>query len=363
MTQLAKRVQSLDLMRGVIMLLLAAESCRLYEALHQQFPNNQLIVQFFHHPWHGLRFWDLVQPAFMFMAGSALYLSYNKNLQKGISWRANLPKVLWRCFRLFLCGVGLHCVYAGALVWELWNVLTQLAFTTLLAYLIIRLSGKAQLLISLALLLITEVLYRYTNQAGFDQPFVDSHNFGNYVDLLLMQKINSGGWVAMNALPTAAHTIWGVLAGKVLLNTDQEKSKMAALFIAGITSLLIGYTLDFTDFTPIIKRISTSSFVFASGGWVALILLAIYWLTDIKGYNRYAWICTVVGMNAIFIYLFFETVGMQWFNGFVHIFVGGVLIGIGTPSGITDIISAAATLLAEWGLCYWLYQRKIFFKL
>jgi predicted acyltransferase len=42
-----------------------------------------LIDQFFHHPWHGLRFWDLVQPAFMFMAGAAMYISYSRKLEKG----------------------------------------------------------------------------------------------------------------------------------------------------------------------------------------------------------------------------------------------------------------------------------------
>ena len=31
-------------------------------------------------------------------------------------------------------------------------------------------------------------------------------------------KINPSGWVAINALPTAARTIWGVLAGKLLMS-------------------------------------------------------------------------------------------------------------------------------------------------
>jgi len=363
MEQTVKRVQSLDIMRGIIMILLAAESCRLYDSLHHALPDNRLLMQFFHHHWHGLHFWDLVQPAFMFMAGAALYLSYNKNLQKGISWQANLSKVSWRCLRLMLCGVGLHCVYAGALVWELWNVLTQLAFTTMVAYLIIRLSGKAQLLISILLLVLTEVLYRTIHIPGFEQPFVDGHNFGNYMDMMLMGKINSDGWVAINAIPTAAHTIWGVLAGKLLISKLPQRRKMSILFIAGVLCLIIGFALDLSHITPIIKRISTSAFVFASGGWVILILLGIYWLTDIKAYNRYAWICTVVGMNAIFIYLFFETVGAQWFNGFIHIFIGQPAMAMGLNTALANIMSALAALVAEWYLCYWLYKNKIFFKL
>lgn len=362
----SKRVQSLDLMRGLIMILLAAESCRLYVSLNDLWPAglaNRMIQQFFHHPWHGLHFWDLVQPAFMFMAGAALYLSYAKNLARGISWSANLKKIAGRCFKLLLCGVGLHCVYAGELVWELWNVLSQLAFTILLAYLIINLSTQKQLLISFGLLLLTEVCYRFTAIPGFDQPFVDGHNFGNYMDLVLMGKINSDGWVAINAIPTAAHTIWGVLAGKLLMSAKPIKAKLFTLFITGLVGLVFGYLLDMTAVTPIIKRISTSSFVLTSGGWVLWILLGIYWLTDVKQYNRYAWICTVVGMNAIFIYLFFETIGMQWFNGFFAIFVGQPLAAIGLPEAFAAVINALVVLFAEWYLCYWLYKQKVFFKL
>ena len=82
-----------------------------------------------------------------------------------------------------------------------------------------------QILISIGLLVLTEILYRFTNVPGFDQAFVDQHNFGNYMDLLLMNKINAGGWVAINCLPTAAHTIWGALAGKLLLSDAHGAGK------------------------------------------------------------------------------------------------------------------------------------------
>lgn len=357
------RVQSLDIMRGLVMLLLAAESCHLYASLEKVNPDNLLIQQFFHHPWHGLRFWDLVQPAFMLMAGSALYLSYSKNLLRGISWANNLNKILWRCFKLLLCGVALHCVYAGILVWELWNVLSQLAFTILFAYLIINLSVTKQLVISFALLLLTEVLYRYASIPSFDQPFVQGKNFGAYVDLLLMGKINSDGWVAINAIPTTAHTIWGVLVGKLLMSAKPLKIKLLTLFTAGLIGLFLGFLLDGLNITPIIKRISTSSFVLASGGWILLLLLGVYWLTDIKKYNRYAWLFTVIGMNAIFIYLFFETVGVQWLNGCINIFVGDPAAALGMPLSLAAVLNAIVTLFVEWCLCYWLYKRKIFFKL
>ncbi len=363
----AGRLLSLDVMRGMVMILLCAESCAVYVALKNlelAAPAAYFVDQFFHHPWHGLRFWDLVQPAFMFMAGAALYISYSRKLEKGTSWAGNFNHILLRSFKLLLCGVALHCVYAGKPVWELWNVLTQLAFTTLVAYLIINRSSAWQITFSIGLLLLTECLYRYILIPGFDQPFVESHNFGAYADMLLMGKINSDGWVAINMIPTAAHTIWGVLAGKLLISNNTSAYKIKALLLAGIIGISIGFALDLSGVTPIIKRISTSSFVFASGGWVLIMLSIAYWLVDVKQYVRYVWIFSVIGMNAIFIYLFFETVGVQWLNGVVSVFTGDMLHTLfGIPVNISALLSAVVTWFAEWSLCYWLYKHKIFFKL
>jgi predicted acyltransferase len=360
------RLLSLDVMRGIIMILLAAESCWVYKSLsrfHLGTLGDNLVQQFFHHPWHGLRFWDLVQPAFMTMAGVALYISYYQKKQRGISWQRNFKHVAIRCVQLFLFGTGIHCVVAGKLVWELWNVLTQLSVTTLIAYCIIRTSYSFQLIFSIILLLLTEILYRFVSIPGYDQPFVIHHNFGTWMDIILMGKINPDGWVAINFIPTAAHTIWGALAGKLLIISSPAGKKIKQLVLAGAIGLLIGFGLDIMNITPIIKRISTSSFVLVSGGFVMWMLAALYWITDVKKVSKYAWIFVIVGMNSLFIYLFFETVGHLWFNNFVGIFVKGFIGMMGVPENILAVIAAFVTLFAEWYLCYWLYKRKIFFKL
>ncbi|TDQ76345.1 acyltransferase family protein [Sphingobacterium yanglingense] len=361
------RLISLDIMRGLIMILLCGESCLLYQRIKDLGPDSGIsgfIDQFFHHPWHGLHFWDLVQPAFMFIAGVAMYISYHSKKSKGSTWKANLGHILFRCLKLLLCGLALHCIYNGKVVFELWNVLSQLAFTTFVAYLIIERSSVWQFIFSIGLLLLTEGLYRMVLQPGFEQPFESGKNFGAYMDTLLMGKINSDGWVAINCIPTAAHTIWGVLIGKLLVSKRSKYRKLAIMCLAGVAALIVGFGLDSSGLTPIIKRISTSSFVFASIGWVLLITAAVYWLADIKSYNRYAWICTVVGMNSIFIYLFFETVGLQWLNKTVAIFTGDMLHRLfSTPWDAAAIISSVSALFLQWALCYWLFKRKIFFKL
>ncbi|MCF1714114.1 DUF5009 domain-containing protein [Flavihumibacter sp. RY-1] len=350
-----KRLLSLDVMRGLIMILLAAESTSLYSRLDKAAAGTWLqrvTEQFFHHDWHGLRFWDLIQPGFMTMAGSAMFLSFYFKQQKGITWKDNLPHILSRCLKLFLFGTALHCVYSGKLVWELWNVLTQLAFTTLIAYLIIRKSYLFQLIVSFGLILLSEVLYRTVLVGEFNQPFVMGKNFGSYTDMLVMGKINSGGWVFVNFIPTSAHTIWGVLAGKLFVDQRfQAGQKLRYLVGSGTVLLLVGYAADLGGLSPIIKRICTGSFVLVSGGWILLFMAFLYWLTDIRQANRYAWIFSVVGMNAIFIYLFFETVGHQWLNGVVAIFVQ------------QPVLASLVTLFILWYLCFFLYKKKVFFKL
>jgi predicted acyltransferase len=362
----ANRLISLDVMRGLIMILLAGESCLVYEnlhALHLGGAADGFINQFFHDPWHGLHFWDCVQPAFMLMAGAAMYISYNSKRAKGITWQQNFKHIALRSVKLFLLGTGLHCVYAGKLVFELWNVLTQLSFTTIIAYLIINRSFWFQLSFSIALLVITDVLYRNILMPGFDRPYTEFHNFGAYMDTVLMGKINTDGWVAINIIPTAAHTIWGVLAGKLLISKEPPYKKIQYLVIAGIVSLALGFGLDIAHITPIIKRISTSSFVLASGGWVLLLLAFLYWLIDIKHVNKYAWICIVVGVNSIFIYLFFETAGAQWFNNAIGIFVKGLLGFTSLQANLIAVFSALVTLFAEWYLCYFLSKHKVFIKI
>lgn len=322
-----------------------------------------LLNQFFHHPWHGLHFWDLLQPSFMLIAGTAMYISYYHKREKGISWEQNFKHIAIRSVKLFLLGTALHCVYAGKLVWELWNVLTQLSFTTIIAYLIINRSFRFQIAFSVSLLIVTELLYRLIRIPGFDQPFTEYHNFGAYLDTLLMGKINHDGWVAINIIPTAAHTIWGVLAGKLLVSDIPGKQKIKYLLIAGVAGLVVGFGLDLSGITPIIKRIATSSFTFASAGWVLLMMGFWYWLVDYKKYNKYAWIAVVVGANAIFIYLFFETVGYQWLDGAVAVFVRGFASLAGLEPQASAIISALVCWFTEWGLCYWLARNKVFIKL
>ncbi|MEZ4775125.1 MAG: DUF5009 domain-containing protein [Bacteroidia bacterium] len=363
-TPIGKRLLSLDLFRGATMFLLLGESAEVYRALTDAAGDSGffhlVMQQFDHHPWNGLRFWDLIQPFFMFIVGVAMPLSLNKRLEKGESWNSVFRHILFRCGMLFLFGTGLHCVYSGKLVWELWNVLTQLSFTVLVTFLLLRHTWKLQLGVSLGLLLLAEILYRVYDPAA---PFVKDANFGSWSDMLLMGKINNGGgWVTVNCISTAAHTIWGAMAGNFLLSAASQKEKIKTLLIFGGIGLFVGYSLDWLSITPIVKRIATTSFVFASGGWALLTLTAMFWLVDVKGYQKSVFFFAVVGMNSIFIYIF-ANIGAHWVDHLVHIFNDGVLGGIGFSPLFYNITNALLVWGIFWYLTYFLHKHKIYFRI
>jgi len=107
---------------------------------------------------------------------------------------------------------------AGEKSFDLTNVLAQLSFTYIIAFLLMQKDIKWQLLVSFAMILLSDLLYRYWPVEGFNHPFTPDHNIGSWVDLAITGSLNSDHWVAFNAIPTTAHTIWGVIVGMLLMN-------------------------------------------------------------------------------------------------------------------------------------------------
>ena len=357
------RLVSLDFFRGFTMFLLVAESARVYEAL--LLPETQgtwiaaVATQFTHHPWNGLHFWDLVQPFFMFIVGVAMPFSFAKRWERGDSYSDTLKHALIRSGLLLLFGVALYVQAAGHLVFELWNVLAQLSFTYLVAFLMMRKSTRVQWLFTGGLLILSEALYRLWPVAGFDHPFTPDQNFGSWVDLALMGKLSSGHWVAFNAVPTTAHTMWGVLAGYLLLSNRPAAKKIQTLLLWGLIGVILGFGLD--PVTPIIKRICTSSFVIVSGGWCFLALALCFWLIDVRGYRRWLKFAIVFGMNPLFIYLFAHLGGDGWLTEVVKPFTEGFLAWGGRV--FVEFITAAIVLWMDWFLVHWLAERRIFIRI
>lgn len=357
------RLLSLDFFRGLTMFLLVAEFTTFFEQLTDPAIEGTWLyyigMQFHHHPWNGLRFWDLIQPFFMFIVGVAIPFSVRNRRRGGQSEGQISMHAFRRAFLLLLFGWWLYCIGPGHIVFRFQNVLAQLSVTYLIAFLIMNRSWRVQLLISFALILLTEIIYRTFSVEGFDHPFTPNENFGTWLDLQYGGENLSGHWVSFNAIPTTAHTIWGVLAGQLLMSDRSAARKLRTLLIAGAIGVLAGYALD--PVTPIIKRICTSSFVVVSGGWTLLALALSYWLIDMKGWNRGMLFFAIVGMNPLFIYLFSHIGGAHLIREVFEPMTTSLLGWLGEVP--MEMITSLVTLAALWYLCYWLYKRKIFIKI
>ena len=177
--------------------------------------------------------------------------------------------------------------------------------------------------------------------------------------MLLGGELSAGHWVAFNAIPTAAHTIWGVLAGQWLMRAAAPKKKISWLLVLGAAAVAGGFAL--TAVTPMIKRIATSSFVVATGGICLLALALCYWVVDVRKWRRGAVFFNIVGMNSLAIYLFQESGGTVW----VRKLVGPFTMAFGGWIGElpAEILTSLAAWAVLWGICYWLYKRKIIIKI
>ena len=135
---LSERVTSVDFFRGFTMFLLAGEATHLYgqflkmDSGVMQFIGNQLD----HHEWHGLHFWDLIQPFFMFIVGVSIPFAVANRTKKGDTQKTITRHALKRSFLLLFFGWALYFAAAGHLVFQFQNVLAQLSVTYLVAFLI-----------------------------------------------------------------------------------------------------------------------------------------------------------------------------------------------------------------------------------
>ena len=365
-TFLAERVTSIDFFRGFTMFILIIENThiiRLFRDVENSGFLEFIATQFSHQRWEGLHFWDLVQPAFMFIVGVAIPFAVANRRRKGDSDARILRHAVKRSLILLFLGWWLYCIGPEEIVYRFQNVLAQLSVTYLVAFLIMKRSFRFQLIFSLGILLFIDLAYRFFPVAGFTNPWVDGENLGAWFNILLQPETNGSGWATLNFISTTAHTIWGVLCGQLLMSDKPVARKIKLLVIAGLAALAVGWALHLAGLTPIIKKIATSSFVFASGGYVILALALSYWLMDVKKLlPRFSKAFIIVGMNCIFIYMFNALGGSGILHRIFTPFTNSVLSPL-TGEFYSALIQGVAVYFSLWYICYWMYKKRLFIKI
>jgi len=306
-------------------------------------------------PWEWIAFWDLIQPAFMFMVGVAMPFALARRMELGASRRDLFWHVVVRSFRLILMSQILISIGEGRLSFQLINVLAQIGITYFLCYLIMQLRFRWQAIIAASILVGYWALF--VAFPGTEGPFLSmTTNVGAVIDKFVFGHANEDNWTTINFLTSTVTTLFGVWTGQLLQTNRSHTEKMRIIAISAAVCLIVGYAIH--PWNPIIKRICTTSFTLYSAGWVLLMLLGFYWVVEVKGYRKWTFPLVVIGANSIFIYSVHQVL-QRWLDRAIGVFT----MNFTWAGDFAPVFQSCAVLLAMWYLCYWLYQRKIFFKL
>jgi predicted acyltransferase len=350
-----QRYLALDAYRGFIMLVLASGGFGLAGLAKRNPAFTAVADQFEHMSWQWITFWDLIQPAFMFIVGVALPFAVARRMEQGATGPQLFRHIAVRSLRLILMSQILISIGRGKPSFQLINVLAQIGITYFLCYLIIQLKFRWQAVIAALLLIGHWALFAAF--PGTEGPFMSqATNIGSLIDKFVFGKVNPGYWATINFITSTVTTLFGVWTGQLIRSSRTHGEKMRIIAIWAASCLALGLAIH--PWNPIIKRICTTSFTLYSSGWVLLMLLAFYWVIEALGYRKWAFPLVVVGANSIFIYSL-EMVLRSWLNRAVGTFT----FGFEWIGNFAPVAQSCTVFLVMWYMCYWLYKRKIFFKL
>lgn len=351
------RLQSLDAYRGLIMFTLLCGA--MFHSLKGHPTWNWLYVQNEHVDWEGCVYWDLIQPSFMFMVGVAMPFAFARRTALGDSWGRQFRHALLRAFNLLVIGIMLDNFGAGRIEIRFIRVLQQIAFGYVCAFFVLGKGIRTQGMVAAAILVGYQLLWMFNPWNGPGGPWAKCHeNIGSVFDMWLLGHNYSWYYVGMNAIPSTATIIFGMMAGQLILCTPDRRRVCRILLAAGVAGVTLG--LAVSPWFPLIKRLWTPSWAIFAGGSTTLILLGFFWIIDVRGWQGWCFPLVVVGMNSIAAYVL-ESLFGGWFRSLSGAWIGWLQGPLG-PAWF-PVFQHALFALAGWGVLYWLYRRKIFFKL
>jgi len=313
--------------------------------------------------------------------GVAMPFAFAKRRAMGDGFRERMAHAAMRAINLILVGIAIDCITSQSFTIGFMRVLQQIAFGYFIAFFFVERSYLAQGVAAAVILTgytAVWMLYPHNDPAG---PWaMTNQNIGADFDQWLLGRRNTGYYVILNFIPSTATILFGVMCGR-LVGSELPKSKvMGILALAGIGGIVLGLALG--PMVPLIKRIWTASFALYAGGWTILFLLLFYWLVEVQGWRRWCTFFVVVGMNSIFAYTMAQIFRTSFFDRAIMVFTKPLAVlvfdsnrlvaAMQKPAAVPwpppleqwgVVIQATLVLLAEWGVLYWLYRRKIFFKL
>jgi predicted acyltransferase len=362
-TAAGNRIVSVDALRGFDMFWIMGGEI-IFKSLDNIFhsPATEFInTQLEHVAWLGFRFYDIIMPLFVWLAGVSIPFSYARRLGRDNS-RAHLwPHIIRRFIILWILGMA---VQGNLLNYDIYriklysNTLQSIAAGYLIASVfVLYLSVRMQFLSTLTLMLIYWFIMAVVPIPGIGAGLYNpQENMALFIDKFILWKFQDGTtytWI-LSSLNFGATTMLGVAAGYMLKSEIRGMRKVLHLTVVGI--LLIILARIWHPVHPIIKHIWTGSFVFFAGGICFLSLALFYLIIDELKFQRWARAFVIIGSNSIVAYT-------AW-----HLFDFGLIAEVFTK-GLEPItgnwyafIRAIGAFIVIFMLLRYMYHNKIFVK-
>lgn len=374
---ISNRLYSLDALRGFDMFWIVGGSALIMSlSKHTDIEWLKILAeQFKHVSWAGFHFIDLIFPLFMFISGAVIPFSVLSKIEKGEPKRDLVWKAAKRTTTLIILGI----IYNGTLKTgfseaRYVSVLGQIGLAYFFAVLIVLYSDSIQkkIIWLVGILATIAILQLFVPVPGTGAGVLTPEGCINgYIDRLLLPgrlAFNHNGWTAsgqgiydalgiLSTISSIGITLMGFFSGYILRSIKQTGLKKTAL-LAGIGTSLIIIALIINPVYPVIKNCWTTTFSLLAGGISFISVAFFYLIIDVWGLKKWSFCFRVIGMNPLFIYLFYRIVNIRETSAFLL----GWLSADSTNPGSQPIVAFGVILLV-YGLLYFLYKNKIFIKI
>jgi predicted acyltransferase len=311
--------------------------------------------------WQGLHCYDVIWPLFLFLMGAGMRLSLERHRAGAKSETLFCVQAARRAVVLFVIGMvaqGNLLAFDLSKFHPFSSILHGAAAGYLIAtFITVKLQPRWQAAAVGAGLLTYWALLMLLPVPGIGAgALTPEGNAAAYVDRLLLGRFQYGaGTWFLSYLGFASSVVLGGLAGEVLLARRSPRAKVIALCGTGAALMIAG--LIWSIQLPIIRLIWTGSYVLICGGISFLLLALFYALIDVYGFRKWAFGFTVIGLNAITVYV---ATTLFDFRHIGNIFVGDLLSRTGAWA---EFLEASATFAVVWLILYWMYRSKTFVRL
>lgn len=357
------RLLSVDALRGFDMFWIMGGEV-IFKSLDKIFHSGTtqfIALQLDHVEWLGFRFYDIIMPLFVWLAGVSMPFSLSARLGRNNSKAALWPHIIRRFLILWILGM---MVQGNLLSYDVGsfkfysNTLQAIAAGYLIAsVLVLYVNVRGQILATAGLMLVYWLVMSALPVPGVGTGVYEPNgNAALYIDKLLLGRFQDGTtytWI-LSSLNFGATAMLGVFAGYLLKAGFSNLKKFWLLVVTGIVLIILARIWH--PVHPIIKHIWTGSFVLYAGGICYLLLAFFYGTIDWLSYKGWAKAFIIIGTNSIVAYTAWHLFD---FGLVADVFTNGLETCTGNWYPLIRSVGAFTVLFL---ILRYMYVKRIFVK-